>query len=65
MGHRSRLIAIFAAVDALHDDFQYRDLDLMTDRKDLRKLLRCINRQHDKTFRIDVDLLGKTGHADQ
>ncbi|KAI6106598.1 hypothetical protein EV401DRAFT_2077827 [Pisolithus croceorrhizus] len=60
MGHRSPLIPIFAAVDSLHIDFKYRDLDLITDRNSLRKLLRCIDRQHDKTFRIDVDLLGKT-----
>ncbi|KAI5987856.1 hypothetical protein EDD15DRAFT_1406470 [Pisolithus albus] len=60
MGHRSPLMPIFAAVDSLHIDFKYRDLDLITDRNSLRKLLRCIDRQHDKTFRIDVDLLGKT-----
>ncbi|KAI5989810.1 hypothetical protein F5J12DRAFT_501599 [Pisolithus orientalis] len=60
MGHRSPLIPIFAAVDSLRDDFQYRDLDLITDRNSLRKLLRCIDQQHDKTFRIDLDLLGKT-----
>ncbi|KAI6001140.1 hypothetical protein EDC04DRAFT_1067456 [Pisolithus marmoratus] len=60
MGNRPPLIPIFAAVDSLHNDFKYRDLDLMTDRNNLRKLLRCIDRQHDKTFRIDVDLLGKT-----
>ncbi|KAI6010751.1 hypothetical protein F5J12DRAFT_891246 [Pisolithus orientalis] len=60
MGHRSPLIPIFAAVDSLHNDFQYRDLDLMTDRKNLRKLLRCINQQRGKTFLIDVDLIGKT-----
>lgn len=60
MGHRPSLTPIFAAVDSLHDDFQYRDLDLVTDRNNLRKLLRCIDRQQDKTFRIDIDLLGKT-----
>lgn len=60
MGDRSPLIPIFAAIDSLHIDFKYRDLDLITDRNSLRKLLRCIDRQHEKTFRIDVDLLGKT-----
>ncbi|KAI6162843.1 hypothetical protein EDD17DRAFT_1776415 [Pisolithus thermaeus] len=60
MGHRPSLTPIFAAVDSLHDDFQYHGLDLVTDRNNLRKLLRCIDRQHDKTFRIDIDLLGKT-----
>ncbi|KAI6014620.1 hypothetical protein EDC04DRAFT_2608973 [Pisolithus marmoratus] len=60
MGDRSPLTPIFAAIDSMHIDFRYRDLDLITDRNSLRKLLRCIYRQHDKTFRIDVDLLGKT-----
>ncbi|KAI6006617.1 hypothetical protein F5J12DRAFT_927484 [Pisolithus orientalis] len=60
MGHRSALIPIFAAVDSLHDDFRYRDFDLVTDRNNLRKLLRCIDGQHEKTFRIDLDVLGKT-----
>lgn len=60
MGHRSLLIPIFAAVDSLNDNFQYHDLDLVTDRSNLRKLLRCIDQQHDRTFRIDLDRLGKT-----
>ncbi|KAI6038190.1 hypothetical protein EDC04DRAFT_2868498 [Pisolithus marmoratus] len=60
MGGRSPLIPIFAAIDSMHIDFRYRDLDLITGRNSLRKLLRCIDQQHDKTFRIDVDLLGKT-----
>ncbi|KAI6006616.1 hypothetical protein F5J12DRAFT_101327 [Pisolithus orientalis] len=60
MGRRSALIPIFAAVDSLHDDFRYRDFDLVTDRNNLRKLLRCIDGQHEKTFRIDLDVLGKT-----
>lgn len=54
MGHRSPLIPIFAAIDSLHIDFKYRDLDLITDRNSLRKFLRCIDRQHDGTFRIDA-----------
>ncbi|KAI6019172.1 hypothetical protein EDC04DRAFT_3093121 [Pisolithus marmoratus] len=60
MGNRSSLIPIFASVDSLNDDFQYRDLDLVTDRSNLRKLLRFIDQQHDKVFRIDLDLVGKT-----
>lgn len=60
MGDRSPLIPIFAAIDSMHIDFRYRELDLITDRNSLRKLLRCIDQQYDKTFRIDVDLLGKT-----
>lgn len=60
MGDRSPLIPIFAAIDSMHIDFRYRDLDIIAGRNSLRKLLRCIDQQHDKTFRIDVDLLGKT-----
>ncbi|KAI6103155.1 hypothetical protein EDD16DRAFT_1727661 [Pisolithus croceorrhizus] len=60
MGHRPSLTPIFAAVDSLHDDFRYHNLDLVTDRNNLRKLLRCIDQQRDKTFRIDIDLLGQT-----
>ncbi|KAI5989813.1 hypothetical protein F5J12DRAFT_727783 [Pisolithus orientalis] len=58
MGHHSLFIPIFAAIDSLNDDFQYRDVDLITDRSNLRKLLRCVDQQHHKTFRIDLDLLG-------
>ncbi|KAL4063769.1 hypothetical protein J3A83DRAFT_969411 [Scleroderma citrinum] len=60
MGHRSPLVPIFAAIDTLHGNFRYQELDLVTDRNNLRKLLRCINQQHDEAFRIDVDLVGKT-----
>ncbi|KAI5989812.1 hypothetical protein F5J12DRAFT_915786 [Pisolithus orientalis] len=60
MGHRSPLIPIFAAVDLLLDDLQYHDSDLVTDENNLRELLRCIDRRHDKSFCIDLDLLGKT-----
>lgn len=60
MGHRSPLLPIFAAIDTLHDNFPYQDLDLITDRNNLRKLLRCIDQQHDRAFRIDIDLVEKT-----
>lgn len=60
MGHRSPLLPIFAAIDTLQSNFQYTDLDIITDRNNLRKLLRCIDNQSEKAFRIDVDLLGKT-----
>lgn len=60
MGHQSPLLPIFAAIDTLHDNFPYRDLDLVTDRNSLRKLLRCIDQQRDRAFRIDIDLVGKT-----
>lgn len=60
MGRRSPLLPIFAAVDVLHENFPYRDLDLVTDRNSLRKLLRCIDQQHNRAFRIDVDLAKNT-----
>ena len=60
MGHRSPLLPIFAAIDTLRDNFPYRDLDLVTDRNSLRKLLRCIDQQSNRAFRIDIDLVGKT-----
>ena len=44
----------------LQENLPYRDLDLVTNRNNLCKLLRCIDQQRDKAFRIDADLVGKT-----
>ena len=61
MGCYSPMLPLFAAIDALHDDFAYKDLDLVTDRNCLRKLLRYIdNVCPEENFRIDVDLVGNT-----
>ncbi|KAG6327426.1 hypothetical protein ID866_11663, partial [Astraeus odoratus] len=60
MARRSPLLPIFASIDTLRSNFRYNDLDLVTDRNNLRKLLRCIDAQRDREFRIDVDLVGKT-----
>lgn len=63
MGNHSPMLPLFAAIDALHDDFPYKDFDLVTDRNGLRKLLRYIdpdNVRRDDNFRIDVDVVGKT-----
>lgn len=61
MGNHSPMLPLFAAIDALHDDFPYQDFDLVTDRNGLRKLLRYIeSASMDDNFRIDVDLVGKT-----
>lgn len=61
MGNHSPMLPLFAAIDSLHDDFAYKDLDLVTDRNGLRKLLRYIdNASNDEHFRIDIDLVGKT-----
>ena len=61
MGDHSPMLPFFAAIDAMHDNFAYKELDLVTDRNGLRKLLRHIdNVRADENFRIDVDLVGKT-----
>ncbi|KAG8221509.1 hypothetical protein J3R82DRAFT_1724 [Butyriboletus roseoflavus] len=61
MGNHSPMLPLFAAIDALHDDFLYKDLDLVTDRNSFRKLLRYIdNVGSEDNFRIDIDLVGKT-----
>lgn len=61
MGNHSPMLPFFAAIDALHADFAYKELDLVTDRNGLRKLLRYIDNVHtEDNFRIDVDLVGKT-----
>ena len=61
MGDHSPMLPIFAAIDALHNNFAYKELDLVTDRNSLRKLLRYIENVDIKdNFRIDVDLVGKT-----
>lgn len=61
MGNDTPMLPLFVAIDALHDNFPYKDFDLVTDRNCLRKLLRYIdNAQTEDNFRIDVDLAGKT-----
>ena len=61
MVNHSPMLPLFAAIDAMHDDFAYKELDLVTDRNGLRKLLRYIdNMEIDDNFRIDVDLAGNT-----
>ncbi|KAG9311433.1 hypothetical protein JVU11DRAFT_8546 [Chiua virens] len=61
MGNLSPMWPLFASIDALNDDFPYKDLDLVTDRNGLRKLLRHVdNVPRTDDFRIDIDLVGKT-----
>ena len=61
MGNHSPMLPLFAAIDALHDNFAYKEFDLITDRNGLRKLLRYIdNADIEDNFRIDIDLVGKT-----
>ncbi|KAF9223146.1 hypothetical protein BS17DRAFT_782437 [Gyrodon lividus] len=59
-GH-SPLLPLFVAIDNMNIQFRYDDLDLVTDRNNLRKLLRFVTGAKDeKDFRIDIDLAGKT-----
>ncbi|EIW75640.1 hypothetical protein CONPUDRAFT_140049 [Coniophora puteana RWD-64-598 SS2] len=61
--HASPLTPIFAALDALYgaDEnlFRYADLDLVTDRANLEKLLRFIMGADTEAFRIDVERGGQ------
>ncbi|KAG1725886.1 uncharacterized protein EDB91DRAFT_80558 [Suillus paluster] len=57
----SPLIPIFAAIDDMHPSFDYKQFDFITDRNNLRKLLRWASGSSDENdFRIDVDLAGST-----
>ncbi|KAF9240054.1 hypothetical protein BU15DRAFT_46128 [Melanogaster broomeanus] len=61
LGH-SPLLPLFIAIDNMQEKFSYDDLDLVTDRNNLRKLLRFVTgaQAAEKDFRIDIDLAGKT-----
>lgn len=55
------MVPLFAAIDVLHEGFRYRDLDLITNRNSLRKLLRYVDNDRGlKDFRIDIDLVRYT-----
>lgn len=66
-GHRVPaypLLPLVAAVQHMHPDFAFPNIDVVTDRNSLRKLLRWIRgRESDATvkdFRIDVQMSGRT-----
>ncbi|KAF8841510.1 hypothetical protein BDN67DRAFT_1068471 [Paxillus ammoniavirescens] len=60
LGH-SPLLPLFVATENMNANFRYGDVDLVTDRNNLRKLLRFVSGATDeKDFRIDIDLAGKT-----
>jgi hypothetical protein len=60
MATKSPLTPIFAAVDSL-GGYNYASLDLVSDRNNLRKLLRwATGVAGEKDFRIDVERAGKT-----
>lgn len=61
MRKMSPLIPLFAAIDDMDPSFDYKQFDFITDRNNLRKLLRWASASSDeKDFRIDVDVAGST-----
>jgi len=57
----SPLVPLFAAIDDMSPSFDYKQFDFITDRNNLRKLLRWATGVSDeKDFRIDVDVAGST-----
>ncbi|KIY64784.1 hypothetical protein CYLTODRAFT_357962 [Cylindrobasidium torrendii FP15055 ss-10] len=59
-GHGSSLLPIFIAVNKMDAAFDYSNVDIVSDRNNLRKLLRWVTGSVDKDFRIDVDIVGST-----
>ena len=61
MRQMSPLVPLFAAIDDMNPSFDYKQFDFITDRNNLRKLLRWATGASDeKDFRIDVDVAGST-----
>lgn len=50
------LLPAFVAIEHMQPSFDYAALDIVTDRNNLRKLLRWIENTCDKDFRIDLQL---------
>ncbi|KAG2109056.1 uncharacterized protein F5147DRAFT_693865 [Suillus discolor] len=61
MRKMSPLIPLFAAIDDMNPSFNFKQFDFITDRNNLRKLLRWASGSPDeKDFRIDIDVAGTT-----
>jgi hypothetical protein len=58
----SRLMPLIQSVDICTPDFDYRKLDLVCNRNNLRNLIRWIEGTYEKDFRIEIHLVnaGKT-----
>lgn len=59
---KSILLPLFVAVDQTQvdgDDLDWTSIDFVTDRSNLRKLLRWIGGEETVSFRIDMQLAGK------
>ncbi|KAL8284162.1 hypothetical protein RQP46_004911 [Phenoliferia psychrophenolica] len=56
----SPLSPLFVAVKQMQPDFEFKNLDIVTDRNNLRKLLRWAAGVADKDVRIDVEQVGQT-----
>jgi hypothetical protein len=50
--------ALFRSLAVMRPDFSMQDVDLVTDRNCLRKLLRFVSQNVDKSFRIDINIVG-------
>jgi hypothetical protein len=55
---RSPLEPLFRSLFQQHPDFNITDIDLVTDRNNIRKLLRFVNRSSKDPFDIDVEIVG-------
>ena len=54
------LLPLALAIDHLSPDFDYSSIDIVTDRNNLRKLLRWVNGTIASDFRVDLQLAGST-----
>lgn len=52
---------IFESVNLMKPDLDFAGLDIFTDRNNIRKLFNLVRgAEHEKVFRIDVEMVGKT-----
>ena len=56
----SPLEPLFRALFSQNPDFDIRDIDLVTDRNNVRKLLRFVQGSSNDSFQIGVEIIGKT-----
>jgi hypothetical protein len=54
------LLPLFRAVDSYHGgEYEWNKVDIVTDRRAMRQLLRCLGTSKTDNFRINVQLAGK------
>ena len=54
------LLPLFLSIDELLPQFDYSNIDIISDRNNLRKLLRWVNGTIHRDFRINLQLVGRT-----